>query len=151
MAATAAAGISRSRVFSLARQLACPPSKYFKSIHEVAENLRYNYPDAVRLIGEKTASADTKKFLLRLSDALRSGEPLAAFLQRESNVQGEQYTNDYLRKLESLKKWNDAYVSMTVSAALIVIINMVSSIIYDLGTTTMLLMIMVSVSAAFAA
>lgn len=149
MAATAAAGISRSRVFSLARQLACPPSKYFKSIHEVAENLRYNYPDAVRLIGEKTASADTKKFLLRLSDALRSGEPLAAFLQRESNVQGEQYTNDYLRKLESLKKWNDAYVSMTVSAALIVIINMVSSIIYDLGTTTMLLMIMVSVSAAF--
>ena len=53
MSATAAAGISRARTFQLARELACPPARFFKSIHEVAENLRYNYPDAVRLIGEQ--------------------------------------------------------------------------------------------------
>ncbi len=149
MAATAAAGISRSRIFQLARDLACPPSKYFKNIHEVAENLRYNYPDAVRLVGEKTDSKETKTFLLRLSDALRSGEPLIGFLQRESEVQGNHYENDYLRKLESLKKWTDAYVAMTVSAALIVIINMVSTMIYNVGATSMTLMTMVAVAASF--
>lgn len=149
MAATAAAGISRNRVFQLARELPSPPAKYFKGIHEVAENLRYNYPDAVRLIGEKTKSQDTKTFLLRLSDALRSGEPLPGFLAREATVLGDHYENDYLRKLESLKKWNDAYVSMTISAALIVIINIVSTMIYDLGATTMLMMTMVAIAASF--
>ena len=49
MSATSAAGISRSRTFLLARELACPPARFFKTIHQVAENLRYNYPDAVRL------------------------------------------------------------------------------------------------------
>ena len=149
MAATSASGVSRSRVFQLARELPCPPAKYFKNIHEVAENLRYNYPDAVRLVGEKTTARDTKTFLLRLSDALRSGEPLPGFLAREAAVLGQHYENDYLRRLESLKKWNDAYVAMTVSAALIVIINMVSSMIYDLGKATMLMMTMIAVAASF--
>ncbi|MFN8597040.1 MAG: type II secretion system F family protein [Anaerolineae bacterium] len=149
MSATSAAGVSRSRVFELARQLACPTAKFFKSIHEVAENLRYNYPDAVRLVGEKTKANETKTFLLRLSDALRSGEPLAAFLRREAGVQGDHYENDYMRRLESLKKWNDGYVAMTISAALIVIINMVSSMIYDLGTVAMLMMVMIAIAASF--
>ena len=149
MSATSAAGVSRSRVFELARQLACPTAKFFKNIHEVAENLRYNYPDAVRLVGEKTKANETKSFLLRLSDALRSGEPLAAFLRRESAVQGDHYENDYMRRLESLKKWNDGYVAMTISSALIVIIMMVSSIIYDMGTVTMMMMVMISIAASF--
>ncbi|HLF25113.1 MAG TPA: type II secretion system F family protein [Anaerolineae bacterium] len=149
MSATAAAGISRSRVFQLARSLPCSPAKYFESIHDVAENLRYNYPDAVRLVGGQTQSEQTKTFLLRLSDALRSGEPLAPFLAREAEVQGEQYANDYLRRLESLKKWNDAYTAVTVSIALIVIINMVSTMIYNLGTTTMLLMTLVAIGGGF--
>jgi flagellar protein FlaJ len=149
MSATSAAGISRARVFQLARELACPPARYFATIHEVAENLRYNYPDAVRLVGETAKQEHTKTFLLRLSDALRSGEPLPGFLAREAEVQGENYANDYLRRLESLKKWNDAYTAIAVSAALIVIINMVSSMIYNLGTATMLGMVLVAVSASF--
>ncbi|MBI5567811.1 MAG: hypothetical protein HY870_23125, partial [Chloroflexi bacterium] len=72
MSATSAAGVSRSRVFQLARELPCPTARFFKTIHEVAENLRYNYPDAVRLVGVKTTAQETKSFLLRLSDALRS-------------------------------------------------------------------------------
>ncbi|MBI3913784.1 MAG: type II secretion system F family protein [Chloroflexi bacterium] len=149
MSATAAAGLSRARVFQLARALPSPTAKFFQSIHELAEKLRYNYPDAVRLVGEQTQSEETKNFLLRLSDALRSGEPLAGFLARESDVQGEHYSNDYLRKLESLKKWNDAYTSVTVSVALIVVINMVSTMIYNLGATTMFMMMFVGVLAAF--
>src|SRR5690348_8036844 len=86
MSATASAGISRARAFQLARELAAPPAEYFKGIHQLAENLRYNYPDAVRLVGEKARAEDVKNFLLRLSDALRSGEPLPGFLMREAEV-----------------------------------------------------------------
>lgn len=149
MSATSAAGISRARTFQLARELPCPPAKYFRSIHEVAENLRYNYPDAVRLIGEKAASEDTKTFLLRLSDALRSGEPLPGFLRREAEVQGERYQNDYLKGLESMKKWTDAYAAVAVSTTLIIIINMVMTMIYNINATMMAMMVFVSVAATF--
>ena len=142
-------GSTRSRTFQLARDLSCPPAIYFKSIHEVAENLRYNYPDAVRLVGEGASPEHTKTFLLRLADALRSGEPLPGFLAREAEVQGEHYTNDYTRGLESLKKWNDAYTAVTVSAALIVIINLVSTMIYNIGAGTMTILVMVAVGASF--
>ena len=149
MAATTAAGVSRARIFQLARQLPCATAHYFKSIQEVTENLRYNYPDAVRMVGEHVKAEEVKTFLFRLSDALRSGEPLNSFLPREAHVQSENYANDYGRRLESLRKWTDAYTAITVSAALIVIINMVSAMIYDVGTATMLMMIMVAVAASF--
>jgi len=149
MAATSAAGISRARVFQMARSLPTIPARYFKRIHELAENMRYNYPDAVRMVGETVPSDDVKTFLLRLSDALRSGEPLAAFLTRESGVQGDHYENDYVRRLESLKKWNDAYTAIAVSAALIVIVNMVSTMIYSLNTGLMAAMVFVSIAASF--
>ena len=142
MSAIAAAGISRDRVFRLARELPCPAAQYFKEINDLAENMRYNYPDACRMIGENINSDNIKNFLLRLSDALRSGEPLAAFLAREAEVQGKNYSNEYERNLESLKKWNDGYIAVIVSVALIVIINMVSTMIYNLGTGTMLMMVM---------
>ena len=149
MSAISAAGISRDRVFSLARQLPCPSAQYFKEVHELVDNMRYNYPDACRMIGETVDSENTKNFLLRFSDALRSGEPLAPFLAREAEVQGENYLNEYERNLESLKKWNDGYTAVTVSVALIVIINMVSSMIYSLGSATMLIMVMMAAVAGF--
>ena len=149
MSATAGAGISRSRVFQLARRLACPPARYFKEIDELATNLRYNYPDAVRLVGERAKAEDLKTFLLRLSDALRSGEPLPGFLTREAIVQGDHYANIYETELESLQKWTDGYTAITVSAALIVIMNMVSSMIYNVGAGVMALLVMVSVAGTF--
>jgi len=149
MSATSAAGVSRDRVFRLARELDCPSAQYFRDIALLVENMRYNYPDACRMIGENVNSEKTKNFLLRLADALRSGEPLPPFLAREATVQGKNYTNEYERNLESLKKWNDGYTAVTVSVALIVIINMVSTMIYNLGTATMLMMVMTAGVAGF--
>lgn len=146
MSATAAAGISRSRVFELARQLAVPTARYFEAITDLVQNLRYNYADACRMVGERVKSEDTRTFLLRLSDALKSGEPLAGFLAREAHVQGEHYANEYERSLESLKKWNDGYTAVAVSMALIVIINMVSAMVYDVGTTVMIGMAITAVA-----
>lgn len=149
MSATAEAGISRDKVFELARQLPIPPAQYFNEIFDLVSNLRYSYPDACRMVGEQVKSEEVRTFLLRLSDALSSGEPLAAFLAREAQVQGENYSNDYERTLESLKKWTDGYTAVTVSVSLVVIINMVSSLIYNLGTTTMVGMVMVAALAGF--
>ena len=63
MSATAAAGISRSRLFDLARRLPAPTAKYFKEIYDLAEHLRYNYPDACRLVGERMRSEHMRTFL----------------------------------------------------------------------------------------
>ncbi len=149
MSAASAAGISRDRVFLLARELPCPSAHYFKDIYLLVDGMRYNYPDACRMVGQNVDGEETKNFLLRLSDALRSGEPLEPFLVREAAVQGDNYSNEYERQLESLSKWNDGYTAITVSVALIVIINMVSTMIYDLGTATMLIMVMTAGVAGF--
>jgi flagellar protein FlaJ len=149
MSAVAAAGVSRARLFQLARALPALPAQFFQKIDDVAVNLRINYPDAVRMVGEETKIEAVKSFLLRLSDALHSGEPLAGFLAREANVLSETYTNDYETKLESLKKWTDAYTAVSVSAALIVIMNMVMTMIYNVGVGVMAMMIFVAVAATF--
>jgi len=149
MAATAAAGISRNKAFQLAQELSNPAAEHFQRIEELAENLRYNYPDACRYVGENISSKNVRNFLLRFSDSLRSGEPLAPYLAREAEIQGEDYLNEYERNLESLKKWNDGYTAITVSAVLIVVINIVTTMIYDMGPAAMLGMVMAAVMAAF--
>lgn len=133
MSAMAAAGISRSRTFELAAQSNSPAAHYFEAVNLLVDELRYDYPEACRTVGEKAHAEDVRTFLLRLSDALRSGEPLPGFLAREAQVQGDNYANSYERDLESLKKWSDAFSSIVVSVALIVIINLVSTMIYDVG------------------
>ncbi|MBN1314389.1 MAG: type II secretion system F family protein [Anaerolineales bacterium] len=149
MSATAAAGISRARVFELAKEVDSPSAQYFEEVSTVAENLRLNYPDACRLVGDRTEDSNIRAFLYRLSDALRAGEPLPIFLEREAHIQGENYENDYSNELESMKKWNDGYISVTISAALVVIINMVSTIIYPIGMAVMAGMAFVAIAATF--
>lgn len=149
MSATAAAGLSRSKVFELAKRVESPSARYFEEVSIIAENLRISYPDSCRLIGERTQLEEIRTFLYRFADALRSGEPLAPFLAREAEVQAGNYENEYDRQLESLKKWNDGYVSITISAALIVVINMVSTMIYPLGTSVMVGMSFTSVVVTF--
>jgi flagellar protein FlaJ len=144
MSVAAASGVSRDRVFNLAAQLPSIPAQHLREVTRLVENMRYNYPDACHMVGNRVKSENGRSFLLRLADALQSGEPMADFLAREAEVQGEHYTNEYERGLESLKKWNDGYTSVTVSVALIVIINMVSTMIYDLGASTMLGMVLLA-------
>jgi flagellar protein FlaJ len=87
--------------------------------------------------GEQTKSDEVRSFLLRFSDALRSGEPLKTFLAREAEVQAKNYENAYEQELEALKKWSDAFSSIIISVALIVIINLVSTMIYSMGVGMM--------------
>ena len=149
MSSTASAGISRARIFELARQVDAPTSTYFETINHLMGNMRYNSPDACRMVGERVKSGDVRTFLFRLADALRSGEPLAPFLAREAEVQAIHYSNEYERDIESMQKWTDGYISVTISAALIVIINMVSTMIYDVGIAMMASMVFTAIVIAF--
>ncbi|MBE0689022.1 MAG: archaellar assembly protein FlaJ [Anaerolineae bacterium] len=137
MSAMAAAGISRSKMFEMAEQSHGGVAVYFAAVNTLVNEFRYDYPEACRSIGVKAKSDNIKTFLLRLSDALHSGEPVADYLARESEVQSEEYKNEYERKLETLKQWSNAFSSIMISVALIVIIQMVSSMIYSTGVGMM--------------
>ena len=137
MSAMASAGISRSKTFELAAMSKCSAAQYFEAVNTLVDEFRYDYPDACRIIGVKGASENIRTFLLRLSDALRSGEPLGDFLSREADVQGEDYKNTYERNLEAMKQWTNAFSSITISVGLIIIIQMITSMIYSSSVTMM--------------
>jgi flagellar protein FlaJ len=149
MSATAASGLSRDKVFELAAAAPCRAAAAFARVRELVHDLQYDYPLACRLVGQHEQSADMRSFLLRLANALEGGERLDEFLAAEAAVQGEHYTNQYERDVESLKKWTEAYSSLIISEALIVIINLISTMIYALGTTMMAALMSVAVAMSF--
>jgi len=133
MSAIASAGIARGQLFQLAARLVSSPAEYFKRVHLLCEKLGYNYPAACTAVGQKSTSEAMKTLLLRFADALSSGHPEVAFLTQEAEVQGNVYEKQYDRNLSSLTRWTDAYGALVVSATLIVIVNLTSTMIYDLG------------------
>ncbi len=137
MSAMAAAGISRAKTFEIAARSTVKAAEYFEAINTLVDEFRYDYPEACRRVGIKAKSDNMKSFLLRLSDALRSGEPLAEFLAREAEVQSEDYENKYERDLEAMKQWTNAFSSIVISVALIVIIQVISSMIYSMDVSVM--------------
>lgn len=135
MSAMASAGITRAKTFELAAQSSVSAAVYFEAVNTLVEEFRYDYAEACRRVGVKAKSDNMRSFLLRLSDALRSGEPLAEFLVREAEVMGRDYENQYDRNLESLKQWSNAFSSIVISVALIIIIQVISSMIYSSNLT----------------
>ena len=134
MSAVAAAGISRDRIFQLGGSLGRDPSAYFAKVDILAKKLSYDYAQACRSVGSDVKSEQMKSLLLRMSSALVSGEPEADFLEQEADITGVAYENEYERDLAALTKWTDAYAAIIISSALIVIINLISTMIYKMGT-----------------
>ncbi len=134
MSTIAATGISRSLIFEYAAQLPCTCSRYFKDVHILTQHLNYDYAEACCRVAESAEEEEVKSLLLRLSASLIAGEREADFLAREAQVLAESYGNQYERGLESLKKWSDAYTALNVSAVLIVIVALISTLIYEMGT-----------------
>lgn len=130
MSAMASAGITRAKTFELAAQSSVSAAAYFTAVNTLVDEFRYDYAEACRRVGTQARSENIRSFLLRLSDALRSGEPLAEFLVREAEVMGQDYENQYDRNLESLKQWSNAFSSIVISVALIIIIQIISSMIF---------------------
>ena len=136
MSAMASAGISRSKTFEIAALSKCSASPYFEAVNTLVDEFRYDYPDACHIVAPKAKSENIRSFLLRMADAMRSGEPLDDFLSREAKVQGDDYRNEYERNLENLKQWTNAFSSITISVGLIIIIQMITSMIYSTSVTS---------------
>ena len=147
MSAVASAGISRGRIFQLACKSVRAPAAYFRRIHLLCEKMGYNYPTACNVVGQRSRSEAMRTFLLRFADALASGHPEVSFLTQEAQVQREAYEKEYERNLASLTKWTDAYAAVVVSATLIVIVNLTSTMIYDLGPSTIVGLVLTAILA----
>ncbi len=133
MSAVAAAGISRDRIFQLGSALGRAPSAYFAKVDLLSKKLSYDYAQACHTVGADVKSEAMKSLLLRLASALVSGEPEADFLEQEAEITGVAYENGYERDLAALTKWTDAYAAIIISSALIIIINLISTMIYEMG------------------
>ncbi len=129
MAAIATSGISRSGLFYQAAKLPYIATRYFRRVDFVAKMFNHDYSQACRIVGEKTREPAIKALLLRMSGALASGEDIAAFLSRESAILSDSYGNSYERKLDILKKWSDAYVSLILTSALVTVMIVVTMMI----------------------
>ncbi|UCC17079.1 MAG: archaellar assembly protein FlaJ [Dehalococcoidales bacterium] len=142
MAAIATSGISRSGLFSHASKLPYTSARHFKRVDFVAKAFNHDYAEACNIVGQATNEPDVKEFLLRLSGALSSGEDIAAFLERESQVVSESYGNHYERKLDTLTKWSDAYIALIMTSAIVTVMAVVTLMI---GNATTMFIVILSV------
>ena len=131
MSAISSSGIPRNSIFEFSAQLPGRAAVFFKEIDLITKHLGYDYSEACRIEGESVDDELVRNMLLRLSGSLSSGEAESDFLGREADVFGMKYADEYERKLDNLKQWTDAYSALTISAVLIVIVGLVSTMIWS--------------------
>src|SRR4030067_907832 len=146
MSTIAVSGVPRDQIFQHAAELQCSAAEYFKRVELARTRLKYDYARACRAVGEPLQENEMKGLLLRLSSSLISGEPEADFLTREAHARAEVYENEYGRSLEALKMWTDAYVSLILSAVLVIVIGGGSTMIWKIQTQLILAMAFLAVS-----
>ena len=133
MSSVATAGISRRELFELAASLPYASAKYFADINALARKLSIDYAEACRMVAERAEQIEVSSLLMRMAGSLAAGETEDEFLQREAEIIGETFGNQYNRDVEALKKWADAYVTLLVASGLIVIVSVISMMIYSVG------------------
>jgi len=149
MSAIATSGIARDKLVYYAAKLPYIAARYFRKIDFVAKMFNHDYPQACRIVGEKTNDPEVKALLLRLSSALSSGEDVSGFFSRESQICGESYGNNYERRLDLLKKWGDAYVSLIMTTALVTVMSVVSMMVGNVTMTFIVTLSVVTILASF--
>jgi len=133
MASLSTANISRDKIFGMIAESEYTTSKYFRQIRDLTQKWHYDYATSCELIAEKVKHTRLKSLLNRFANAIAAGEPDREFLEREWVTFKTVRKDEYLRNLESLRKWTDAYVSILVSTSLISIVILLSVIIYSRG------------------
>jgi len=146
MSTIAAAGVPRDQIFERAAELQCSSAEYIKRVELTRKRLKHDYARACRAVGEPLEEEEMKGLLLRFSSSLISGEPEAEFLAREAKARAEDYENEYTRQLETMKMWTDAYISLILSAVLVVVIGIVSTMIWKIETTLIIAMAFISIA-----
>jgi len=142
------ANVSREQLFDAAAKLNYGPSPYFAQVANLVSSLGHDFTTACQVVSESAEDEVMRHFLLRFGNSLASGESEAVFLERETRVQMEDYTNEYERDLESLRKWTDAFVALLVAANLVVLVALISNMIYALGSILIVTVELVAISTA---
>lgn len=134
MAAISTSDISRAQIFEYSStRKEYVISKYIRKIFLLAKNLNYEYSRACKIVSEKINEGLLKELLGRFSNAISSGEQEKLFLRDELETTMTKYKNKYETDLEVLKKWMDGYNALLVSTTLIVLVEMISLVIYNIG------------------
>jgi flagellar protein FlaJ len=134
MNSVATANISRDEIFKKVaerKEFAC--SKYMEEVYVLAKYWNYDYSTACTHVSKKVSNPRLKELLLRLGNAMASGETEKKFLENEWNTMMIIYKNEYERSLESLKKWTDAFTALLVSMSFISITIVLSITLYNMG------------------
>jgi flagellar protein FlaJ len=146
MSTVAAAGVPRDQIFEHSAELQCTSAEYFKRIQLARTRLKYDYARACRAVGEPAKDESVKGLLLRFSSSLISGEPEVDFLTREARARADDYENEYGRNLEAMRMWTDAYISLILSAVLVIVIGIVSTMIWKIETSLVIAMAFIAVA-----
>ncbi len=146
MSTVAASGVPRDQIFERSAELQCTSAEYFRRVQLARTRLKYDYARACRAVGEPLKEEDVKGLLLRFSSSLISGEPEVDFLTREARARADDYENEYGRNLEAMRMWTDAYVSLILSAVLVVVIGIVSTMIWKIETAMVIAMAFIAVA-----
>jgi flagellar protein FlaJ len=150
MCTVAASGVPRDQIFARSAELQCTSAEYFKRVQLARTRLKYDYARACRAVGEPLKEEEIKGLLLRFSSSLISGEPEVDFLDREARASAEDYENEYGRALEAMRMWTDAYISLILSAVLVVVIGIVSTMIWKIETMLVIAMAFIAVASTSA-
>ena len=146
MSALATAGMPRTTVIEEGAKLESTVAHYFDQAGQISRGMNYDFSEACRIVGERAKVSETRSLFFRLSSSAAAGESIGQFMDEEFTNQAASYVNLYDRQIESVRKWTDAYSSLMVSSALIVVVAAISTMIYDLGSVFVTGLVTVTVS-----
>lgn len=148
LSSVSTANLSREQIFDAAANLGYGPSPYFAQVSNLVQSLGYDYSTGCIAVSRYTKDQVIRQFLVRFGNSMAAGEPEVVFLARESIVVMDDYTNQYERGIETLRKWTDAFIALMVSCNLIVLVTLISNMIYNLGAAFLIVVELVAIVGA---
>jgi len=140
MAALSQGEPSRDLIMARALEQDFKTGIFFRQVYLMTKRMGFEYSRAFRLVARKARADSIKNLLLRFAGAINSGVSETDFLLEEAHVEAEQYNSSYLRSLETLAKWADAYAALLVSVTLVVVVAMISTMLSQLGNSFLMIL-----------
>ncbi len=133
MSVLATARASRERLLELSVNMPYRTREAFQRVLNMVRRLGFEHVRAFQLVAAATQIEALKGILSRFAGSIVSGGNEAVFLQQETVVAMERYMAQYERAVEALKKWTDGYAALLVSAALVVVVGIISTLMYAIS------------------
>lgn len=140
MAAVSVGEPSRDLIMAKVLEQEFTTGVFFRQVYLMTKRMGFEYSRAFRLVAKKAKAHNIKNLLLRFAGAINSGVSEVDFLLEEAKVEAEVYNTTYLRSIETLSKWADAYAALLVSVTLVVVVAMISTMLSQLGNSFLLML-----------